>query len=270
MFVTDKLKSAFGLFGAALLASQALGHGGGGDIAVYETAGQVDVGFAVLDDDDINQVSFDPNDRVFQAVLTPVVGAPSFIPWDFGSSEPGFDANEGDLPAEAQIGWNVLSIKHWDGAGALAFAPATDVEGGYAPQPDLTDTLGGFHAHPTFGLSDLTGGPEPLADGVYLTELSISVAGLEDSDPFYLVSLVDSVVNSQPDPVATAESLGEAIRDYLAADTTDPGFGAPTIDGKSFGFYAEAIQYAESLVVPEPGAAALLLSACGLLAMRRR
>lgn len=270
MFASSNFKAVCGFACVALAACHALGHGGGGDIAVFETAGQVDVGFAVLDDNDIEQVAFDPNDRVFQAILTPLAGAPPFIPWDFGSSEPGFDANEGDLPAEAEIGWNVLSIQHWDGVGELAFSPATGVEGGYAPQPDLTDTLGGFHAHPTFGLSDLTDDLLPLPDGVYLTELSVSVTGLADSDPFYLVALVDGVVNAQPDPVAAAESLGEAVRDFLDPQTIDPGFGAPTLGGKNFGFYAEAIQYAESLVIPEPGAAALLLTALGFASTRSR
>lgn len=261
-----QLLAAFGLCSLLLFAPRAYGHGGGGDIAVFETAGQVDVGFAILDDDDIEQIAFDPNDSVFQAILTPLTGAPAFIPWDFGSSEPGFDANEGDLPAEAEIRWNVVSLSHWDGSGAVAFTPASGVEGGYAPQPDLTDTLGGFHAHPTFGLADLTDDLLPLPDGVYLAEMTVSVTGLEDSDPFYLVAMVDSVVSSQADPIAAAEALGEATRDYLSGATTSQ----PMLDGKNFGFYADAIQYAESLTIPEPGSALLLSLALAACPRRRR
>lgn len=242
------------------------GHGGGGDIAVFETAGQVDVGFAILDDDDIEQIAFDPNDSVFQAILTPLTGAPAFIPWDFGSSEPGYDANEGQLPAEAEVRWNVQSLGYWDGVGAAAFTPASGVEGGYAPQPFLTDSLGGFHAHATFGLTDLTDDLLPLPDGVYLAELTVSVTGLADSDPFYLVAMVDSVVSSQADPIAAAEALGESTRDYLSGATTS----LPMLDGKNFSFYADAIQYAESLTVPEPGSALLLSLALVACPRRRR
>ncbi|MEQ8847341.1 PEP-CTERM sorting domain-containing protein [Botrimarina sp.] len=265
--MTNRILRSTGLLACLLApASAALGHGGGGDIAVFETDGQVDVGFAILDDDDIEQVAFDPTDKVFQAVLTPLVGSPAFIPWDVGSSEPGYDANETDLPAEAEIRWNTVAISHWDGAGQVAFAPTTAVEGGYAPQPNLTDSLGGFHAHPTFGLSDLTDDGAPIADGVYLVELTASVTGLADSDPFYLVTLVDNLVSSQADPVAAAEALGEATRNFI----DDPAAGAPELGGKDFSFYADAIGYAESLVIPEPGTALLAAAALAAAAARRR
>ena len=273
--VTTKLQTTLGklLLATTLLllffttATNSLAHGGGGDIAVYETNGKVDVGFAVLDDQDIKQISFDPNDRVFQAVLTTVT--PPFAPWmDFSSSEPGFDANEGDLPIDAEIEWNVLSISYWDGSGTPTFTPVASLQAGYSPNPwtEPTDSLGGFHAHPSFGLGDLGTG-STLPDGVYLAELTISVETLDDSDPFYLVTLIDSVINSQADDdaiVAAAEEVGQLTRDYL----NDPLVGEPIFAGENFAFYAEAIQHVEALAIPEPSSAWLLLF--GLVALARR
>ncbi|MEM6655243.1 MAG: PEP-CTERM sorting domain-containing protein [Planctomycetota bacterium] len=247
-------------------AATAFGHGGGGDIAVFSANGKVEIGFATLDSNDAEQETFDPNDIVHQAVLTPLSNQPPFIPWEIGSTEPGFDANENELPALAAISYNVVSIKHWDGVGTPVFTPTSDVTGGYAPQPDQADSLGGYHRHPTFGFSDLTKGSQPIANGVYLTELTISVDGLEDSDPFYLVALVDEVVNSQADPVAAAEELGQATRDYLA----DPSAGEPMLDGKSYTFYADAITFVEALAVPEPSTAMLVFLAVGAAVTRRR
>lgn len=264
----DRARIAIAIAGCLLISTTALGHGGGGDIAVYETNGKVDVGFAILDENDIEQVSFDPNDRVFQAVLTTVT--PPFASWmDYSSSEPGYDANEGDLPENAEIRWNLINISHWDGSGTPDFAPIASIEAGYAPNPwtDPTDSQGGFHAHSNFGLGDMGAG-STLPDGVYLAELTLSVDTLDDSDPFYLVALVDESINNQVDDdaiIAAAEEVGQLVRDYL----DDPSGGAPMFAGKDFSFYADAIRYAESQVVPEPATAWLLLGAMGIYVLRR-
>lgn len=253
---------------ALAVAVPASGHGGGGDIAVFETNGKVDVGFAILDDNDIEQIAFDPNDRVFQAVLTTVT--PPFAPWmDYSSSEPGYDANEGDLPGDVEFQWNLLSVTHWDGVGSPSFAPVPSIQAGYSPNPwtEPTDSQGGFHAHSNFGLGDSSAG-STLPDGVYLAELTLSVETLQDSDPFYLVALVDQLVNSQADDdaiVAAAEELGQLTRDYL----DNPAAGEPEFGGKNFKFYADAIQHAESLVVPEPSTAWLALVCLGVFRRRR-
>lgn len=236
----------------------AFGHGGGGDIAVFETNGKVDVGFAILDENDIEQIAFDPNDSVFQAVLTTVT--PPFAPWmDYSSSEPGYDANEGDLPGSAEFQWNLLNIGHWNGEGSPSFTPLSSIQAGYSPNPwsQPTDSEGGLHAHSNFGLGDLGAG-STLPDGVYLAELTLSVETLQDSDPFYLVTLVDQLINSQANDdaiVAAAEQVGQLTRDYL----NDPSAGEPVFGDKNFRFYANAIQHAESLVVPEPSSAWLIL-----------
>jgi hypothetical protein len=242
---------------------QAAGHGGGGDIAVFSADGQVDVGFAVLDDFDIEQVSFDPLDSVFQAILVP---QPPFMPFELGSAEPGYDANEGELPPGANVVVNVLAVDYWNGVGPVAFAPATGVAGAYEPASTLTDELGGFHKHYTFGLRDLTADAAPIADGVYLAALSVSVDGLADSDPFYLVALVDQHINGSADPEGDAEALGEAVIAYLE----DPATGAPVYGGQNYAFYAEAIAYVERLAaVPEPATAGVALWGVALAALRR-
>ena len=131
------------------------GHGAGGDIALFSTNGQVDVGFAILDDDDITQEFFDPDENVFSLVLLPVAQPNPIVPWDFGSSEPGFDANEGELPPEADISYNLLDLWYWDGADPnhVNFTSALGIQGGTAPRPEKSFASGGFHSHPLFGVA---------------------------------------------------------------------------------------------------------------------
>ena len=264
-------KAVCSFFCAALTTSGAFGHGGGGDIALFMTDGQVDIGFAVLDDDDITQVEFDPNDHVFQAVFTPLPPSALLYPWEIGADEPGFDSNEFDLPGNAEVSFNVLSISYWDGDGEVSFSPASGVTGGYFhPDPYFTDSQGGFHEHPFFGFSDLTDDGQPIPDGVYLTEMTVSVTGLLDSESFYLVGLIDEEVNSIYDAegleAATnaAAGLGEATQAYM----DDPLSGAPTLGGGDFTYYADAIRYAEA--IPEPASAAMLAATVTFAVWRRR
>jgi hypothetical protein len=223
----------------------AFAHGSGGDLAVFSTGNQVDVGFALLDDDDINQVFFDPNDSVFQAVLAPL--AP-FIPFDLGAPEPGWDANEGELPPSSTITPMVISLQYWNGTGPVSFAPAAGVSGGFYEPTFVANNQGGFHKHFIFGLADLTADALPIPAGVYLAKLKASVTGLVDSNPFYEVVLVDPLITLSADPEGAAESLGVAVFDYVADPRTNP---PPMFGGKSFVYFADAIRYAESLV-PEP------------------
>jgi hypothetical protein len=244
--------------------SELFAHGSGGDLAVFSTGNKVDVGFALLDDDDINQIFFDPNDSVFQAVLAPL--AP-FIPFDLGSPEPGWDANEGELPPSSTITPMVTALQYWNGSGPVSFAPAGGVSAGFYEPTFVANNQGGFHKHFIFGLADLTADALPIPDGVYLATLKGSVTGLVDSDPFYEVVLVDQLVTNHADPEGAAETLGLAVFDYLADPQTNP---PPTFGGKSFLFYADAIRYAESLV-PEPGAVSLAAVAMlGFVSWRRR
>jgi hypothetical protein len=253
--------SAIGLLAPA---GQLFAHGSGGDLAVFSTGNKVDVGFALLDDDDINQVFFNPNDSVFQAVLAPL--AP-FIPFDLGSPEPGWDANEGELPPSSTITPMVTALQYWNGSGPVSFAPAGGVSAGFYEPTFIANNQGGFHKHFIFGLADLTADAQPIPDGVYLATLKASVTGLVDSDPFYEVVLVEQLVTNHTDPEGAAETLGLAVFDYLADPQTNP---PPTFGGESFLFYADAIRYAESLV-PEPGTVSLAaMAVIGMFARRRR
>lgn len=239
-----------------LVHSPAFGHGGGGDIALFTTEGQVDVGFAVLDDDDINQVLFDPNDRVFSSIVVPQV----LFGFSMGSTEPGFDANEGQLPQDADIQLTTTSVRYWDGSGSVEFADAMDVSAKFEPSTMQTDSLGGFHAHPLFGLSGT------VDNGVYLTELTVGATGLADSDSFYLVSLVDDIIASHADPETAGEELGELVRNYQADPAQAPIFG-----GKDFSYFGDAVQHVETQVVPEPaGYSMTVLSLLILATLRKR
>ncbi|MEM8679960.1 MAG: PEP-CTERM sorting domain-containing protein [Planctomycetota bacterium] len=260
--------SALHLIAATVLATvastQLFAHGGGGDIALYDDNGKIGIGFAELDDDDINQVFFDPNDIVHQSILLPQPPIPT-IPFDFGSSEPGFDADEFSLTPNSAVTVNPLSLSYWDGIGAVDFQPSVDTSADYSPSTIMsTDGDGGFHAHPVMGLSSTAG---TVADGVYVAEFSVSVPGMTDSDPFYLVAMVDELINNSSDPEGSAEMLGELIRNYQADPLNAP---APMYEGKDFTFYAEAVAVVEAQV-PEPGFMGLsTLATLGLLGARLR
>ena len=245
-------------FSMCLPGQVAFGHGGGGDIALYSDAGQVGVGFATLDENDINQTFFDPNDIVHQSIMIPQPAIPPFF--QAGSTEPGFDANETELTPNAAVTVNPVSLMYWDGTGPVNFV-ASSIPFGYSPIAD-TDSQGGFHDHPVFGLGDMN---TAVADGVYVAEMTVNVAGMQESDPYYLVTMVDALIMNDANPEDSAELLGELIRDYQE----DPANGAPMFGGKDFTFYADAVAHVEA-TVPEPASASLMAIAMGLLALRGR
>jgi hypothetical protein len=238
------------------------GHGSGGDIAVYSDGSQVAVGFAILDDDDIIQLVFDPNDKVFNSILLPQPPIPG-LP-DVGSAEPGYDGNENELTPNAPLTVNIQSLMYWNGAGPVSFAPASGVSPSYTPNMANVSPDGGFHAHLIFGLTDTTADALPLPDGVYLAELTATVPGLTESDPYYLVALVDQIVSSSTTPEDDAEAIGELVRAYMEDPADAP---APIFGGKSFAFYGDAIR---SVEIPEPATCILAaIAAVGLFVVRR-
>ncbi len=243
------------LFSCFVTGTIAWGHGAGGDIALFSTNGQVDVGFAILDEDDDQQVFFSPNENVFSLVLLPLTPNP-VIPWQFGSSEPGFDADDSSLPPEADIVYNLQELSFWDGQqnGSVQFSPATGINGGVAPNPEKSFASGGFHSHPLFGVTDPSG---TAADGVYVGKLTVSVEGLTDSDPYYMVALVtESVTNlgTVDEQVAAAEAIGEMARLYADDPTRNP---APIYGGVDFTFFANALGEVRTQAIPEPTSIAL-------------
>jgi hypothetical protein len=251
--------------------SIALAHGAGGDIGLWSITTplgeKVDVGFAELDEDDIHHIFFDRRDEVFNNILlprTPTIAPP--IPWTLGTQEPGLDANEGELAPTKPLYMVVQEMTYWDGTGAVSFgALPTGVNGGYALQPSLTSSDGGHHSHPVFGIR---GGGTP--DGVYLTKAIVHIDTMIDSDPYYKVSLVDQALytGNNAENAENAEALGELVRAYLADPVNNP---EPVFGGKNYTYYANAIAYAETLPVPEPGAVVLLaIALMGAFSIRRR
>lgn len=231
---------------SALEPNRAMAHGGGGDVAVFTTNGKADVGFAVLDENDVEQIQFDPDDSVFTTILAP--GA--LFGLALSSTEPGLDANEGDLPANARLSVRVQELLYWDGVGSVSLSAAQGVQALFFPDFVSTDSQGGFHWHPLYGMRDLTNDGQPIPDGVYVAKATVRVVGLAESDPYYLVTLADQRIGQAPDPEGAAETLGEGVRAYQADPANQP---PPTLGGKNFAFYAEAINYVERLaVVPEP------------------
>jgi hypothetical protein len=87
---------------------------------------------------------------------------------------------------------------------------------------------------------------------------------LTESDPYYLVALVDEVVSNSSTPEDDAEAIGELLRAFME----DPsGAPAPIFGGKDFTFYAEAIRAVE---IPEPASCILAaIAVAGFLIVRR-
>jgi hypothetical protein len=163
-----------------------------------------------------------PGVRVFEAILTPdsSVNDPGFnaIGATTGTVPPGFDA----LPGDADLFWDFLPMKigevtsslmYWNGAGTTP----TDVSFGMAPSDeyslslfgqdnlraaadgsdqlvpghivDTTASDGLIHVHRFFFLDNDHDDDNATvaAEGVYLISMRLRVAGLDRSDPFYIV-----------------------------------------------------------------------------------
>ncbi|TWT86500.1 hypothetical protein Mal64_33260 [Pseudobythopirellula maris] len=218
-----------------------------GDITLFDAAGQVGVGLI-----DVGEGVFEPGERVFEALLSPKLIA-SF-PFDFDSDEPGFDVPDGALPANEPIVLTVKSLTYWDGVGEPLFAPAAGTTFGFDTDPSFaTDADGGLHDHALFGLN----GAAP--DGVYVGEFTAAVAGLEESDPVFMVMLKDALLTK-----SSLEDFEEALEQY------EEGGAEPVIGGKNFAFYEEAVESVEASLVPEPASFVLVTFAFLASCFRRR
>lgn len=223
--------------------------------------------------------SFDLDTKVFEAVL--VTGFPLPLV-DYGRGEPGvfaLPAGSPDFPAGATalvgnaavtfnsvaftLNGQIDSLFHWNGSGAVDFqgvsATQPDVTFSIDPTPftDFTSGDGALHVHPAYQLN--RSGAGVPADGVYVAALTASVAGMEDSEPVYLVMLVDQLLVDDD----AAEGLEET---FEAGETFYEAVG------KDFGFYEDAVAYVEaSVAVPEPGTGLLgILAVAGFLSDCRR
>lgn len=169
-------------------------------------------------------------ERVFASELGEVV--PNF------ADEPGFDAEDGTLTPNSMLGFNIMNaLRVWNGSDFDTVSDSTmtlsflTLE---ATTPNMPgEVVNGFNF-----LVDANGGMHdhpafqlnaPASTGVYLLEMQFTGGGFADSDSFYIV------FNQNED---------EMIHDM-------------------------AIDYVRNVIVPAPGAGALL-AAGGLLAIRRR
>ncbi len=186
---------------------------------------------------------FDLDTKVFESVL--VTGFPLPLV-DYGRGEPGFfalPAGSPDFPAGASalVGTTAVSVNlpsftvgvetdtlfYWDGSGAVDFQPVSATQPGVAlsidPSPfsDLTGADGFLHFHAAFELDN--GGAGVPADGVYPAAPTVSVAGMTESKPFYLVLLADQLL--------VDDDAAEGLEETFAAGGT---FYEAV--GKDFGF----------------------------------
>jgi hypothetical protein len=235
----------------AVAANGSLAAEGHGDIALFDDGGKIGVG---LVDDSVEPEIFEPGVRVFESILIPAL---AFSPFDFDSDEPGFDIEDGQFPPSQQVDLVPLSLEYWDGTGEVAFGPpAADVTFDFDDAAFATDDEGGLHDHALFGLES-TGA---IPDGVYVGQFLATTAGLEASDPIYLVMLKDDLITA-----GNLEELEELLEAY------EEGGAEPVFGGKSFAFFEEAVEAVEARVaIPEPSAVGLTCVALGSLLARRR
>ncbi|QDV79851.1 PEP-CTERM sorting domain-containing protein [Botrimarina mediterranea] len=263
-----RFTKVFFLTGLACLTADAAAHS---DILLRADGGQVVVGAA----EDLSGEEGGPfyhlDEKVFEGVfLNPTMPTPPFG-YDFERTEPGFFSAPGlpegdDLPANADIALSLSSFSigaandlayYWDGTGEVDFQPLSITQPGvnfaFGPASFAsTDANSAVDDHPLFGLTS------GAADGVYLVSPVVSVAGLADSDPFYMVWLANSVLVDD----VTAEELEGALEAY------EEGGPEPIVGGVNFAFFEEAVEYVGA--IPEPSTALLAMLAASLVGVTRR
>ncbi len=243
------------------------------DVFLANVGGKVAIGSAA----DTSPSDPDLVTRVFERVVIP--GFPPINPSDYGLDEPGFfalpagdpelPAGASALPANANVTANLLpfavgggsdTLFYWNGVGAVDFVRVSVAQPGVSlvldPNPvGSTGASGGADIHPSYRL-DKSGAGLPT-DGVYLVSPTVSVAGLADSQRFFMLFLADALVTDED----AAEELLEGLE-----------IGQPIFAGKDFSFFAEASAYVQAnLVVPEPSGGMLVAVVIGFAgALSRR
>jgi hypothetical protein len=206
---------------------------GHGDVWLYADTPANTLAVGVVDE---TATVYTPDERVFVSILTPD-GLP-FSPFDFSSTEPGFRAAAGDLPASQPISLTVDWLKVWNGAGLDPVSDASfsfDLSGGFGSAAN-----GSLHEHALFGLTAASA--SPVADGVYVASIR-AATGLASEDD--------------------AEELAELLEAF------EEGGPAPVFAGKDFSFFEEAVEFVEA--IPEPSGLGLAaVGAIFLSASRRR
>jgi hypothetical protein len=255
------------------------------DVLLANVSGQVDVGSA-SDIDGPNE-AFDLDASLFESIL--IAGFAPPTPADYETIEPGFFALHGvnDAADLAALGASALpggatvtavapsftvngnngALFFWNGVGAVDFQPVSvaqpSVSFAFSPPAfGTTGVNGDLDDHPIFQVNDPVGTP---ADGVYLISPTVGVAGLADSDNFFVVMLVDQLIQGE-DERELVEAALEELEEGLANDAV-VDFGGGVM--KDFAFYEEAVEWVESnLVIPEPSGLAMGVATVSALALR--
>ena len=197
-----------GLFTPAIFAQHDHGHV---DILAYNDNGRVGTGFI-----DAESGSVETGVQLFAQDFDLV------YPSLYGATTPGFFNNENyPLLPMSDLAFNALAMFHpdtqvacnllyWDGQGAVNFASPTDgstlqfrlsssisisVDGSSDDVPgfvlETTGPDGVLHKHISYAARG-AGGTQP-ADGFYLASIQLTMPGLNDSDPIYLLFNADYV-----------------------------------------------------------------------------
>lgn len=272
------MKSLFAVLFTVAVAAPAFADGGHDDVWVYSDGSQVQIGAA--EGLDTLDPEFEPGVNVFEAFFkNPADGdrTPNLPigPYEFEAAEPGFRGQVvpgfQSLPTNAAMTLNESSFTlgsgfdtthYWDGSGgAVNFQPLSvvqpNVDFTYNPvQFATTDGSSFVDDHPLFGLS--TSSAALPADGVYLARLTVDVAGLATSDPFYMVWLASSDVVGEDEE----EELLELLEMFEEGDIM-----APVFENVDYTFFEEAVEFAQA--IPEP-TTAVLASLMALAAVARR
>lgn len=235
----------FSVIGLGALAIVTPAFAGGvphvGDVGVKFENGRIVT--TIVEEDELRDGELGELQRVFDSDL----GTVEFGP--FGNDEPGYTSNV--LPVGANIGFNIRGeLKKWDGSTFVGSITETLQFGKFLGTPgEITrDTSSGFVAGFDFATADNVGFIDEHLSHV-LRGANTSRGFADPSDGIYLIEMelttdVDGILPSEPYYIVFNLNNDQSVQDA-------------------------AIAYVETVIIPAPGAAALL-GAVLIGATRRR
>ena len=232
--------------------------------------------------------SLPPNSNLSFSILSfPLDGLPSANLWYWDGVDQGDDGDYLTDVAFAPLDTgSTASFRMYWGPVQTPFLSSGIADGSNVDQPGFilaqTSSSGGLHIHPGYAVF----GPAatPPDEGVYLVSLGLQIENLEDSNPIYLV-----LRTSEIDPAA-----GQAARMWVNDETSielptpgdfdldgdvdgtdfllwqrgesdDPLSNQDLIDWQANFGLSSSLAAAQSISVPEPTTASLLIGTLGLL-----